>query len=181
MTIQRPNRLLDLLPPDGRLVLAFVLLFGGINVGFKLVPLGVGVALLGLYLILDVLRNGGVWAAFRAFRHGRLDRVRRLVSATRFPRQLNPASVAYYNWLKGVLEAERGRFAAARVHLLVAASGQLKTQNDRTLVQCLLAEAALQEGDPVTASHHLQLASALEHRPEVDGVIASLARRAAAQ
>ena len=41
--------------------------------------------------------------------------------------------------LRGIVEATDNRFTAARVHLLVAATGKLRTENDRSLVQCLLA------------------------------------------
>jgi hypothetical protein len=59
----------------------------------------------------------------------------------------------------------------------VAASGSLRTENDRSLVHCLLAEVALQEADKATAREHLHHARALQHRPDVDKLIRKLGER----
>ena len=101
----------------------------------------------------------------------------RRVMSMRWPNMLSHPSLAYYHWMKGVVDVSDGRFAAAKVHLLVAASGKLRTENDRSLVHCLLGEVALQEGEPEVAREHLRHATALQHHPEVDRIIGALSAR----
>jgi len=132
---------------------------------------------LALWLTWDALRNGTVWYGFDAFRAGHIGIVRNAMAQMRWPHMLNPQSLAYYHWLKGVVEMADGRFAAAKVHLLVAASGSLRTENDRSLVHCLLGEVALQEHEPEVAREHLRHARALQHRPNVERIIANLSAR----
>ena len=93
---------------------------------------------------------------------------------------LSPRSLAYYHWLRGIVDVTDNRLAAARVHLLVAASGQLHTENDRCLVQCLLAEIAVKNGDHPAAKQHLQLAGNLAHYRSVGNILRDLAKRIAA-
>ncbi|MCW8973526.1 MAG: hypothetical protein OQL05_09650 [Gammaproteobacteria bacterium] len=130
-----------------------------------------------LWLTWDALRNGTVWHGFDAFRAGNISAVRNAMEQTRWPNMLSPRSLAYYHWLKGVVDMADSRFAAAKVHLLVAASGSLHTENDRSLVHCLLGEIALQEQESEVAREHLRHARALQHRPHVDRIIASLSAR----
>jgi hypothetical protein len=128
-------------------------------------------------LFIDVVRNSSVWYGFNAFRRGDLSAMNYAVQQVRWPQLLSPQSLAYYNWLKGVKEVADERYAAAKVHLLVAINGELKTQNDRSLLHCLLAEIALQEGEGDTAREHLKHAVALDHHPEVNRIIQSLGQR----
>lgn len=128
-------------------------------------------------LFIDVLRNSSVWYGFSAFRRGDLGVVNYALQQVRWPQLLSAQSLAYYNWLKGVNEVADERYAAAKVHLLVAINGELKTQNDRCLLHCLLAEIALQEGEADTAREHLKHAAALEHHPEVNRIIQALGNR----
>ncbi len=140
-------------------------------------PLAALPLLMSVALVWNFFRDSGVWIAFRAFRQGNLPRVRRNVATVRWPHMLSASSLAYYHWLKGALDAADGRFEAARVHLLVAAVGALQTENDRSLVQCLLAEVMLQLGDRATARDHLKLANALAHHGDVAPIIQALRRR----
>jgi hypothetical protein len=133
--------------------------------------------ILSALLFIDVMRNSSVWHGFSAFRRGDLGAVNYALQQVRWPQLLSAQSLAYYNWLKGVKEVADQRYAAAKVHLLVAINGELKTQNDRCLLHCLLAEIALQEGEGQTAREHLKHAVALEHHPEVNRIIQSLDQR----
>ncbi|MFO7592666.1 MAG: hypothetical protein R6X15_01290 [Pseudomonadota bacterium] len=133
--------------------------------------------LLAVWLAWDALRNGTVWHGFHAFRDGDIRAVRKAMLQIRRPNMLSPQSLAYYHWLKGVVDMADNRFAAAKVHLLVAASGSLRTENDRSLVHCLLAEVGLQEQEPEVAREHLRHARALQHRPDVDRIIDNLSAR----
>lgn len=133
--------------------------------------------ILALWLTWDAMRNGSIWHGFHAFRDGNIAVVREAMAQVRWPNMLSPQNLAYYHWLKGVVDMADGRFAAAKVHLLVAASGNLRTENDRSLVHCLLGEVALQEQQPDVAREHLKHARALQHRPNVDRIINSLSSR----
>lgn len=163
--------------PDSRLLVALLALLCSLYLGFNVAPLAGLFALVALWLIWDALRHGSVWYGFHAFRRGDLAAVRLSLVQMRWPNLLDAECLAYYHWLKGVIEMADGRFAAAKVHLLVAASGQLRTENDRSLVHCLLAEVALQEMDQSVAQEHLRHARALQHHPEVDRIIRNLSIR----
>lgn len=130
-----------------------------------------------VWLVWDALRNGTVWYGFHAFRSGNHTALRNAMLSMRWPNMLSRQSLAYYHWMKGVVDVSDARFAAAKVHLLVAASGMLRTENDRSLVHCLLGEVALQEGEPEVAREHLRHAAALQHHPEVDRIIGALSAR----
>lgn len=151
-------------------VCAFYLSLQAVWAAWLFVPVAV-------WLPWDAMRNGTVWSGFDAFRRGDIQSVRYAMRQMRWSGMLSKRALAYYNWLKGVVDLADGRFAAAKVHLLAAASGDLHTENDRSLVHCLLGEVALQEQEPELAREHLRHARALQHRPNVERIIASLASR----
>lgn len=163
--------------PDIRLIVAMLSLVCGLYLSLQAAWYAWVFALLAVWLSWDALRNGTVWYAFQAFRRSDLPAVRNAMSQMRWPNMLSPQSLAYYNWLKGVVDMADNRFAAAKVHLLVAASGSLRTENDRSLVHCLLAEVALQQEEPDVAREHLKHARALTHRDHVDRIIQALSAR----
>jgi len=159
------------------MLVALLALLCSLYLAFNISPLSGLFAIIGLWLIWDALRNGSIWSGFHAFRHGDLGTVRYSLAQIRWPNLLNAESLAYYHWLKGVIDVADSRFAAAKVHLLVAASGRLRTENDRSLVHCLLAEVALQETEMDVAREHLRHARALQHHPNVDRMINNLSAR----
>lgn len=160
-----------------RLIVALLALLCGVFLLLQHSWFAVPFLALAPALIWDYFRRSAVWQAFAAFRRGDLAAVRWWLEQVRFPKLLNRPSQAYYHWLRGALEATDSRLQAAKVHLLVAASGQLRTENDRSLVQCLLAEVNLQAGAPEVARDHLRLAESLAHYGEVDRLIDHLRRR----
>jgi hypothetical protein len=162
---------------DARLLLAVLVFIATLYLSFNVTLYAAVLALPALWLIWDALRHGSVWHGFHAFRQGDLATVRLDLSQTRWPNLLDVEAHAYYHWLKGVVEVADGRFGAAKVHLLLAASGSLRTENDRSLVHCLLAEVALQENEAESAREHLRHARALQHRPHVGRMIEALSRR----
>ncbi len=170
-------RFADMFDPSARLMLAAALLMFALLSIVNLSPLAWPLAILAGFLVYDTLRHASVWQAFAAFRAGNVAEVARLLAMVWWPGLLSPVSRAYYHWLRGVVEVSDGRFEAARVHLLVASTGTLKTENDRCLVQCLLTEVALQQGDREAAEKHLALANKLEHNNSVGSMINSLHAR----
>lgn len=163
--------------PDSRLLLSLLAFVCSLYLAYNVSPLAGLFAVVGVWLIWDALRHSSIWDGFRAFRRGDLSEVRFSLSQVRWPHLLNAESLAYYHWLRGVVEMADARFAAAKVHLLVAASGRLHTENDRALVHCLLAEIGLQENEITVAQEHLHHARALQHHPDVDRIIRNLSAR----
>lgn len=166
--------------PDIRLIVCAISLMCSLYITFSQSWWAVPFFVLSILLFVDVLRNSSIWYGFSAFRNGELAKVSYALGQVRWPRLLSAESTAYYHWLKGVVDVADERYAAAKVHLLVAINGELRTQNDRCLLHCLLAELALQEEDNATAREHLKHASALDHHPEVNRIIQSLEQRMSA-
>jgi hypothetical protein len=168
----------DRFGPEVRLATALLALFGGLSLLVRgwTVP-ALPLLLLAAVLLWHYLRNNGVWLAFREFKRGNLGQVRRLLDGVRWPKLLGRQSLAYYHWLRGVVDTADGRYQAARVHLLVAVAGRLRTENDRALVHCLLSEIALQCGDHADARQQLNLARGLHHSPAVGRVLAGMESR----
>ncbi|MEN8170693.1 MAG: hypothetical protein ABFS08_10770 [Pseudomonadota bacterium] len=163
--------------PDVRLIVSAICLFCSLYIALHRSAWAIPFFIVSALLLIDVLRNSSVWYGFSAFRRGDITAVNYALQQVRWPQRLSPQSLAYYNWLKGVKDVADQRYAAAKVHLLVAINGDLKTQNDRSLLHCLLTEISLQEEDSDTAREHLKHAAALEHHPEVDRIIQSLRQR----
>jgi len=132
---------------------------------------------IAVWLVWDYVRNSSVWGAFGAFRRGKIVEMNRQLAQVKYPNRLRPVSLAYYHWLKGVSEVADGRYGAAQVFLLLAASGALRSTNDRSLVQCLLSEVALQLQHHEQAREHLRMASALQHSDQVERMIKQLSER----
>ncbi|KAA3629718.1 MAG: hypothetical protein DWQ09_05645 [Proteobacteria bacterium] len=138
---------------------------------------GWGAAALGLWLLWEYARDGGVSAAFAAFKRGDQDALRGALRHTLWPRLLATHKRAYYHWMRGVALMATCRFPDAREQLLLAAAGDIQTENDRSLIQCLLAEVSLQLQDWPATQEHLRLARNLEHHERVNGMIDAVEQR----
>ena len=162
---------------DVRLIIAALSLVCALYLILHLAMWAVLFLFLAVVLSWDALRHGTVWPAFDAFKSHQHDRLRHLLLEIRWPALLAPQPLAYYNWLKGIVDMGDGRHAAAKVHLLAAASGPIRTETDRSLIHCLLAELAIQQGESAVASEHLRHASALASQGNIRGLINSLQAR----
>ena len=118
-------------------------------------------------LIYGYFRYGTVWLAYRALRTGRPERARTLLDQIAFPDRLRSSDRAYYEMLRGMLAGEREEWATARDHFQRALEHDLRTSNDRCIVECALAEALLGCGETVAAGEHLELARTHRHKPEL--------------
>ena len=163
--------------PDSRLIIAILCLVCGFYLALFLSLWGLGFTLMALWLSWDALRHGSVWPAFDAFKAHRINHMGALLLAIRWPALLAPVSLAYYNWLKGVLDMSCGRLNAAKVHLLAAASGPIRTETDRSLIHCLLAELGIQQGEFQVADQHLHHAAALSSDARIRQMVARLQAR----
>ena len=84
---------------------------------------------------------------------------------------------AYYHWLQGVALVIDGRIVPARDHLLQARRWRFRTENDRSIMECQLADMAIRCGEPAQAWGHLRHARGLRHHPLVDALIAQVERQ----
>ena len=126
-------------------------------------------------------RIGSVALALAAYRLGNVERMRDHVRRVRWPRLLSPRWRAYYHWLQGVALVIEGRVFPARDHLLAARRWRFRTTNDRSIMECQLADMAIRCGEPAQAWGHLRHARGLEHHPVVDALIASVEARIPAE
>jgi len=131
----------------------------------------VAAAILAAFLAYGYFRYGTVWLAFEALRAGRLERAEALLDQVESPDRLESRSRAYYEMAKGLLACEREEWAGARGYLQRALEHDLRTANDRSLVECALAEVLLRCGDPVAAREHLELARGYDHKAAVAAAI----------
>lgn len=132
---------------------------------------GVALLLCAAILTYGYFGYGTVWLAFRAARKGKVKRAAKLLAKTRFPGWLNAQNRAYYRWLRGLIELDRGNTDQAREHLLAALNGKLRTTNDRCLVACALAALALDTGDTEGAKGFLERAKKEPHRNAAEKVL----------
>jgi hypothetical protein len=135
----------------------------------------------GGLLIWGYFRSGSVWLALAAYRTGNVERMRDHVRRVRWPRLLSPRWRAYYHWLQGVALAIEGRLAPARDHLLQARRWRFRTENERSIMECQLADMAIRCGEPAQAWGHLSQARRFVHHSAVDALIASVEDRIPAE
>jgi hypothetical protein len=121
-------------------------------------------------------RYGAVRVAFQAYSKGDTARVRRHLGTT-IAATLSRQYRAYYDWLRGVLSIEEGRFSEARTRFQSALDGPLRTECARASVLCLLAQTEIELGDVGRAESHLREARGLCPRADVATVISQLERR----
>jgi hypothetical protein len=134
-----------------------------------------------LALTWGYFRVGSVWLALAAYRMGNVELMSVHVRRVRWPRLLSPRYRGYYHWLQGVGLAIEGRIAPARDHLLQARRWRFRTENDRSIMECQLADMAIRCGEPAQAWSHLGHARTLRHHPVVDTLIASVEARIPAE
>ena len=125
--IKQLQRYVHQYSPDVRLMVSIIFLLCCLYITAHRSPLGVPFFFVAALLFIDVIRNASVWDGFSAFRRGDMAMVNYALAQVRWPQLLSPQSLAYYNWLKGVKDVSDERYAAAKVHLLVAINGELKT------------------------------------------------------
>ncbi len=119
-------------------------------------------------------RYGTVWLAFSALGKNDIDRADSLITKISDPSKLNSQNRAYYNWVKGAVAMSRGEYGQAKDFFELAASGALRTSNDRSAIACCLAEIAAKTGDQTAANEQLEKARSEPHKPGIDGVISDI-------
>jgi outer membrane PBP1 activator LpoA protein len=128
-------------------------------------------------LIWGHFRYGTVWLAWRAAKRGDLAKAHELLGKIRSPDKLTPQSRAYYHWLTGCIAAENDQPALAQRNLGLAASGRLRTENDRSIVLCQMARICLDQGEPDAARGHLAAARAIVQKDAVSQMIEEIQAR----
>ena len=171
-----------MLPPRIRLLIAALTLWLGVTLISHGVHVAGAVCWVGtVALTWGYFRVGSVWLALAAYRMGNVEQMSVHVRRVRWPRLLSPRYRGYYNWLQGVGLAIEGRIAPARDHLLQARRWRFRTENDRSIMECQLADMAIRCGEPAQAWSHLGRARTLRHHPRVDTLIASVEARIPAE
>jgi tetratricopeptide (TPR) repeat protein len=122
-------------------------------------------------------RYATVWRAFRAFRDRDMKRVETLLEQVDKPDRLYPRHRAAYDWMQGVLAADRGDFEEARMLLKGAVEGAIRTDQNRSIIHFHLAEVAKLQGDTQAARDHLGEAKKLTNDPELKDLIAAQEER----
>jgi tetratricopeptide (TPR) repeat protein len=122
-------------------------------------------------------RYGTVWLALQALSAGDGERAARLLKSVRRPTRLGSQSRAYYEYMRGVLAAGEERFDRAESHLRSALDHRLRTENDRSLVECTLAEVLALRGQKEEARVVLDRARARDHKPTLDELIERIEQR----
>ncbi len=123
------------------------------------------------FIALGHVRYGTVPLAVRAAKKGDLNKAERLLSQTAAPHRLSSQSRAYYDWLQGMIAAEKDDFSTAKRALERSLRGKLRTDNDRSLVLGLLASVCNESGNREDAHTYLAAARSLPRRPEADAVL----------
>jgi predicted Zn-dependent protease len=136
----------------------------------------------GLYLLAAALlayghfRYGPVWLALRTARRGNMDRTRRLLEEVHNPDWLTSDQRAYFELTSALVAADRKDDPAAEKHLRLALDHRLRTENDRALVEVMLARILIERGRAEEADEILARAAARGSKPEVARMIDELKR-----
>jgi len=83
------------------------------------------------------------------------------------PKKLHPANQAYYHWICGALAANESDLRKAKEEYFLAYEGQLRTENDMSVLACILAQIEMREGNVDAARQYVEKARALDHEPMV--------------
>jgi hypothetical protein len=130
----------------------------------------------GALLIYGHFRYGPVWLALRTARRGNMDRTRRLLAQVHNPRWLTSDQRAYFELTSALVAADRKDDHAAEKHLRLALDHRLRTENDRALLEVMLARILIERGTANEADEILARAAARGSRPEVARMIDELKR-----
>jgi hypothetical protein len=134
--------------------------------------LPIGAAVL---LVVGHIRNGTVYWAFQAIRRGGdVERARRRLAHTMFPRLLNAHNRAYHAWLTGGFALHDQEYETARERLEAAFTGRLRTPRDRAGVALTLARLELEIGAGEAARRWVEVARHGLPEAEFEAAVAEL-------
>jgi predicted Zn-dependent protease len=125
-------------------------------------------------LIYGYFRYGPVWLALRTARRGSFDRTRRLLAQVPNPAWLTSDQRAYFELASALLAEHRKDSSGAETHLRLALEHRMRTQNDRAIVELMLARILLERGSAVEAGEILDRAANRGSNPEVARMIDEL-------
>lgn len=154
-----------------------------ITIGFGLYLLaqqkntGLFFLLAGALLALGYFRYNNVWIAFQAYKKGNIEQARKLILKVKNPQFLDTQHRAYYDWIKGGIAASDGDLETAYKLLQSASKGSLRTQNDKSVIEYVLCEVALNMGNTILARQHIERSRSFPHRPQLDSLLADLERK----
>jgi hypothetical protein len=138
-------------------------------------PTQAAMFLLGAALLaVGHFRYGTVWLAFRAQQHGNTERAKQLLRQIAVPDRLTPQNQAYYHLLVGMHALEAGSHKDSYAALARVDLRRLRSDNDRSLTEALLAAASLNLGERERTKLHLGQARAYAHRSAIGALIDSI-------
>ena len=94
-----------------------------------------------------------------------MDRAIRLIEQVKSPSSLVSGQRAYYEFVSGAIAAEQERNSDALEHLTTALDFDLRTDNDRALVELMLARLAIKRGESAEARELLNCAENRQCKP----------------
>ncbi|NUP06584.1 MAG: hypothetical protein HOW73_11055 [Polyangiaceae bacterium] len=165
--------------PAARLLATLFAIIGGVTYAMRGSSAGWLLVAAGLLVGSGYFRYGTVWSAFRAYQRGDVGTTAQRLAQTRYPALLTAESRAYFEFLTGAVQLRRGDPGVARSHLEIAARGPLRTENMQCIVQCHLAEAALELGEHNRALDYLAAARKLPHTDALEEIIGRLETKSA--
>lgn len=128
----------------------------------------------GLFGIFQHFRSGTVKIAFQSLQRGDIEMARKYFQQISSPEKLHPVNQAYYHWICGALAANANDLQKAKEEYLLAYEGHLRTENDMSILACILAQIEMKEGNLDRAKEFIGKAGALAHEPMVKGKIEEL-------
>ena len=131
----------------------------------------------GLFGIWQHFRSGTVKLAFQSLQRGDLEMARKLFHQIASPEKLHPVNRTYYHWICGALAASENNLQKAKEEYLLAYEGELRTENDMSVLACILAQFEIREGNMDKAKEFIEKAASLNHEPMVKEKIEELKRK----
>jgi hypothetical protein len=128
----------------------------------------------GMLLVYGYFRYGAVSWAFQAFRMGDIERARRRLGHTPFPRLLSASGRAFYAWMRGAIALHDDDLPAARTHLETAFGGNLRTPRNYSLVALTLAQLEREDGREEAARGWAAMSRQCFRSPEAEEMLAAL-------
>jgi len=155
-----------------------LLITAGLGIGIHHIERGDALGWLPLaaaaLLVYGYFRYGTVQWAFQAYKRADMERVRRRLAHTPFPKILAAQSRAYHHWLSGVIALTDGDLDTARRRLTLAVGGNLRTPRNHASVALVLASVEREAGNEDAARRWAGESRRLWRSEETEEVFASL-------
>jgi len=127
-----------------------------------------------LVLVYEHFRRGTVHWAYQAFRRGDIERARRRLAHTPFPKLLRAREQAYRFLLLGAAALRDDDHDTARARLITAFEGRLRSPRDRAIVAMILTQVEREAGREDHARRWAKESRSHWRDAEIEGVFARM-------